>query len=62
MNSQNNQIPSPTSQSQTESIPQLKRTIHPDSLKFMGMAKELLDSPAIVQAIASEKDKEQSHD
>lgn len=62
MNSPDNQSQSPAPQQQTEPVPQLKRSIHPDSLKFMGMAKELLDSPAVQQAIESEKDKEQSHD
>lgn len=33
--------------------------IHPDTLKFMGMAKELLDSPAIQQSIEAEQDKDQ---
>jgi len=33
-----------------------QRWIHPDTLKFMGMAKELLDSPAIKEAIEQEQD------
>jgi hypothetical protein len=44
--------------SDTEQIPILQRqTIHPDSLKFMDMAKELLDSPQIKQAISDEQQK-----
>lgn len=31
-----------------------EKWIHPDTLKFMGMAKELLESPSIKQAIADE--------
>jgi hypothetical protein len=47
-------------QSDTERIPMLQhRTVHPDSLKFMDMAKELLDSPPIQQAIADEQQKPQ---
>jgi len=39
-------------------IPILRRqSIHPDSLKFMDMAKELLDSPEIKQAISDERRK-----
>lgn len=59
MNSEDNQFQSEVPQPPTEPTPQLKRSIHPDSLKFMGMAKELLDSPAVQQAIENEKDKEQ---
>ena len=45
-------------QSETDSIPKLqRRTIHPDSLKFMDMAKELLDSPEVQQAIEGEQQK-----
>lgn len=33
-----------------------QRWIHPDTLKFMGMAKELLDSPAVKEAINQEQD------
>jgi hypothetical protein len=45
-------------QSDAEQIPMLqRRTMHPDSLKFMDMAKELLDSPPIQQAIADEQQK-----
>jgi hypothetical protein len=41
-----------------EQIPILRRqSIHPDSLKFMDMAKELLDSPEIKQAISNEQEK-----
>lgn len=46
------------SQSDSEQIPMLQRTtIHPDSLKFMDMAKDLLDSPAIQQAMEGEQQK-----
>ena len=39
-----------------EEIPILqRRTVHPDSLKFMDMAKELLDSPVIQQAMEGEQ-------
>lgn len=38
--------------SESEQIPKLqRRTIHPDSLKFMDMAKDLLDNPVIQQAM-----------
>lgn len=41
-----------------EEIPMLqRRTVHPDSLKFMDMAKELLDSPPIQKAVESEQQK-----
>jgi hypothetical protein len=44
--------------SDEEQIPILRRqSIHPDSLKFMDMAKELLDSPEIKQAISNEQQK-----
>lgn len=33
-----------------------QRWIHPDTLKFMGMAKELLESPAVKEAIDQEQD------
>lgn len=36
------------------------RWIHPDTLKFMGMAKELLDSPAVQQSIEAEWQKDQA--
>jgi hypothetical protein len=46
--------------SSNEEIPILRRqAIHPDSLKFMDMAKELLDSPEIKQAISDEQEKPQ---
>ena len=46
--------------SANEEIPILRRqSIHPDSLKFMDMAKELLDSPEIKQAISDEQEKPQ---
>ncbi len=42
--------------SDAEQIPMLqRRTIHPDSLKFMDMAKELLDNPVIQQAMEGEQ-------
>lgn len=34
--------------------------IHPDTLKFMGMAKELLDSPAIQQSVEAEQQQDQA--
>lgn len=34
--------------------------IHPDTLKFMGMAKELLDSPAIQQFVEAEQQQDQA--
>lgn len=37
-----------------------ERGIHPDTLKFMGMAKELLDSPAIQQSIEAELQEDQA--
>jgi hypothetical protein len=41
--------------SDSEQIPILqRRTVHPDSLKFMDMAKDLLDNPTIRQAIDGE--------
>lgn len=43
-------------QSDSEPIPTLQRqTVHPDSLKFMDMAKELLDKPEVKQAIKGEQ-------
>lgn len=42
--------------SDAEEIPMLqRRTVHPDSLKFMDMAKELLDNPVIQQAMEGEQ-------
>jgi hypothetical protein len=39
-------------------IPMLqRRTVHPDSLKFMDMAKDILDKPEIRQAIEGEQQK-----
>lgn len=39
-----------------EPIPMLQRKyVHPDSLQFMDMAKDLLDSQPIKQAIAGEQ-------
>jgi len=50
----------PEDQFNSEDIPTLQRkTIHPDSLKFMDMAKDLLDKPEIKQAMAEEKEKHQ---
>lgn len=46
-------------QSDSEQIPMLqRRTVHPDSLKFMDMAKDLLDSPEIQQAVEDEQNKQ----
>jgi hypothetical protein len=42
----------------SEPIPMLqRRTVHPDSLKFMDMAKDILDKPEIRQAIEGEQQK-----
>jgi len=35
-----------------------ERSIHPDTLKFMGMAKDLLDSPAVKHSITTEQQKQ----
>ncbi len=35
-----------------------ERPIHPDTLKFMGMAKDLLDSPAVKHSITTEQQKQ----
>lgn len=44
--------------SDSEPIPMLQcRAVHPDSLKFMDMAKDILDKPEIRQAINSEQQK-----
>lgn len=44
--------------SDSEPTPTLqRRTVHPDSLKFMDMAKELLDNPQIRQVIEGEQQK-----
>lgn len=44
--------------SDSETIPMLqRRTVHPDSLKFMDMAKDILDKPEIRQAIEGEQQK-----
>lgn len=46
--------------SNAEEIPMLqRRTVHPDSLKFMDMAKELLDSPTVKQAMDGDNQKPQ---
>ncbi|OKH22856.1 hypothetical protein [Chroogloeocystis siderophila] len=51
--------PPPEDQFDSEAIPTLQRkTIHPDSLKFMDMAKDLLDKPEIKQAITDEQQKQ----
>jgi hypothetical protein len=56
--STNNEVPS-----NSEPIPTLqRRTIHPDSLKFMDMAKELLDSPAVQQAMEGEQQEPKQRD
>ncbi len=56
MNSEDYQFnPDQTASAQPEQ-PAEKR-IHPDTLKFMGMAKNLLESPEIKQSIASEQQK-----
>ena len=34
-----------------------RRTVHPDSLKFMDMAKDLLDSPQVKQAMGKDQQK-----
>lgn len=45
-------------QADSEPIPMLQRsTVHPDSLKFMDMAKDLLANPQIKQAIEGEQQK-----
>jgi hypothetical protein len=53
-----NEVPS-----DSEPIPKLqRRTVHPDSLKFMDMARDLLDSPDIRQAIEGEQQKPKDAD
>ncbi|MBE9193377.1 hypothetical protein IQ230_24145 [Gloeocapsopsis crepidinum LEGE 06123] len=48
----------PEDQFDSEAIPTLQRkSIHPDSLKFMDMAKDLLDKPEIKQAMTDEQQK-----
>ncbi len=48
------------SQADSEPIPMLQRsTVHPDSLKFMDMAKDLLDKPEVQEAIKGEQEKPQ---
>lgn len=37
-------------------------SIHPDTLKFMGMAKDLLESPGVKQSVAGEQQKEADAD
>ena len=44
--------------SDAEQIPVLqRRTVHPDSLKFMDMAKDLLDSHQVKQAMDKDQQK-----
>lgn len=50
----------PEEQFDADAIPTLQRkTIHPDSLKFMDMAKDLLEKPEIKQAMTEEQQKDQ---
>ncbi len=35
-----------------------ERSIHPDTLKFMGMAKDLIESPGVKQSVEVEQKKE----
>lgn len=52
MHSEDRSFQPESSHTESEPIPKLqRRTIHPDSLKFMDMAKDLLDSPVIQQAM-----------
>jgi len=37
-----------------------QHSIHPDTLKFMGMAKDLLESPGIKQSVAVEQQKHEA--
>lgn len=59
MYSEENQPGTPgDNSSNAEQIPMLqRRTVHPDSLKFMDMAKELLDSPTVKQAMEGDNQK-----
>ena len=44
--------------SDSEPIPMLqRRSVHPDSLKFMDMAKDILDNPESRQAVEGEQQK-----
>ncbi len=59
MYSEDNPATPAQSQEDSEPIPMLQRsTVHPDSLKFMDMAKDLLDKPEIKQAITEEQQKQ----
>jgi len=59
MNSEDRPSAPNADQSDTENIPMLqRRTVHPDSLKFMDMAKDLLDSPEVQQAVEGEQQKQ----
>jgi hypothetical protein len=52
-------LSTPDNSLDSEPIPKLqRRTVHPDSIKFMEMAKDLLDSPTIQQAVESEQQKQ----
>lgn len=58
MHSQDRPFQPESSQPESEPIPKLqRRTIHPDSLKFMDMAKDLLNSSVIQQAMEGEQQK-----
>ena len=59
MYSEENQPGTPgDNSSNAEEIPMLqRRTVHPDSLKFMDMAKDLLDSPQVKQAMGKDQQK-----
>jgi hypothetical protein len=56
MTSNNQPLQPQDDQGEAAAQPTPQRWIHPDTLKFMGMAKELLESPAIQQAIDSDQD------
>jgi len=58
MSSENPQNTPENSLFDPDQVPRLKRTVHPDSLKFIEMAKDLLDNPAIQQAIQNEKQRQ----
>jgi len=55
MNSEENRPEQSSMQDQLEQSPE--RWIHPDTLKFMGMAKDLLESPGVRQSVAAEQQK-----
>lgn len=55
---ENRPVNSNENSSDAEQIPMLqRRTVHPDSLKFMDMAKDLLDSPQVKQAMGKDQQK-----